>query len=166
MNAQKWYTLERYGKSFGESKKWYWFMKNEVDHDKFAAVNYRVVPAGGVGYWFKDQDESKLLLEIGNGWEYTDYSDERQNESNYVLMPRVFFEKLLLKGVRISEDIIFYPTFSKTAGYRFRSVTYITLDIHKGLAVRFSLIDEYNSAPALGKQKNDMQLIASGVYGF
>jgi len=40
MNSQKWYTMTRYARNFKKNKKWYWFGKGEIDHDKFADIYY------------------------------------------------------------------------------------------------------------------------------
>ena len=47
MDAQKWFVSGRYAFSFGKNKKWYNFYKLETDHDRFADVDYRVVPGAG-----------------------------------------------------------------------------------------------------------------------
>ena len=56
MDAQKWFASMRYAFSFRE-RKWYNFYKLESDHDKFANVDYRIVPSAGIGYWFSDRPD-------------------------------------------------------------------------------------------------------------
>ncbi|MGB3241537.1 MAG: DUF481 domain-containing protein, partial [Candidatus Omnitrophota bacterium] len=70
MNAQRWYGLGRYAYSFGKSKKWYNFYRVEADHNRFANIDYRIIPATGVGYWIFEEPDTKLLAELGVGWEH------------------------------------------------------------------------------------------------
>jgi len=55
MDAQKWNGMVRYAYSFWE-RKWYNFYKIEGDHDRFANIDYRLIPSTGVGYWFSDKN--------------------------------------------------------------------------------------------------------------
>jgi hypothetical protein len=90
MDAQKWNGSGRYAFSFGSRKKWYNFYKLAVDHDRFADVDYRLLPSSGVGHWFYDTDPLKVMSEAGIGYEYTDYRDSDNDSKETVLAARFF----------------------------------------------------------------------------
>ncbi len=167
MDAEKWYGLGRYAFNFGADKKWYNFYSAEIDHDRFANINYRFLPAAGVGYYFFDLDDIKLLAEIGVGWEHTDYRDDAKDSDEAVLVPRVYFEKRILERLVVSQDFYYYPALRDFSDYRFRSETAVTGELTSLLAIRFSLIDDYNSQPKDEEtKKNDMRLMSSLVCSF
>ena len=166
MDSQKWYGMGRYAFSFGPRKAWYNFYRLEADHDRFAEVYYRAIPASGVGYWFFDLPETKLLAEVGLGLEYTDYYGDKKNTSNLVAVPRLFYEQELFKRAKFTQDIYVYPALTDSGAYRVHSESAFTLSINDKLGLRLSLIDDYNSDPPEDTKKNDMALMSSLVYSF
>jgi len=166
MDAQKWYAMGRYAFSFGPRKAWYNFYRLETDHDRFADVYYRLIPASGVGYWFFDLPKIKLLAEAALGLEYTDYYGDRENTSNLVAVPRLFYEQEIFKRAKITQDIYVYPALTDSGSYRVHSESAFTLSINDNLGLRLSLIDDYNSEPPGSIEKNDLTLMSSLVYSF
>lgn len=166
MNAQKWYGMGRYAFSFGKTRKWYNLYRLEADHDRFANIHVRTIPAVGIGYWFFDNPDTKLLAEGAVGLRYVDFRDESEDDIAVVLIPRAYGEKKLFKILTISEDIYFYPTIDDFNNYRIHSETACTVDINEKLALRISFIDDYNSNPTEDAEKNDISFISSLVYSF
>ena len=166
MNAQKWYGMGRYAFSFGPGKSWYNFYRCEADHDRFANIHVRIVPAGGIGYWFFDLPELKLLSEAAVGLEYSDFRDDTKDTYAAVLIPRGYGEIKLFGRLTLSQDIYFYPAIYDFNNYRTHSETACTVDINDKLALRVSLIDDYNSKPPEDTKKNDLSLMSSLVYSF
>jgi putative salt-induced outer membrane protein len=166
MDAQRWQGMGRYAFSFGETKKWYNFYKFEADHDKFANVDYRLIPAAGVGYWLYDLPEMKVMAELAIGFEHTDYSDRSKESNEAILIPRAFFEKTFFEDTKFSQDLSLYPALDDFSDYRLHSETALTTALNEKLSLRLSLIDDYNSSPASSAEKNDLRLISSLAYSF
>ena len=165
MDSQKWYGMGRYAFSFWD-RKWYNFYKLETDHDRFANIDYRAIPSTGTGYWFSDEPDWKAMIELGIGLEYTNYRDASKDSNEAVLVPRGFFEKRLIEELRISEEIVLYPSLKDTDKYRLRSETALTHPISDRLSWKISFIDELNSIPTGSAKKNDYRLISSLDYAF
>lgn len=165
MDAQKWYGMARYAFSFLRNK-WYNFYKIEADHDRFADINYRVIPVGGVGYWLFDNPDLKAMAEVGLGLEYTNFRSTAKNSSKIILAPRVFLEKKFFNRLKISQDIIMYPYLGEIGEYRLRSETSLVNPINDKLSLRLSLIVDYNSVPSKGTKKSDTRLISGVTYAF
>ncbi|MCQ9206059.1 MAG: DUF481 domain-containing protein [Omnitrophica bacterium] len=165
MDAQKWQGTARYAFSFWESK-WYNFYKIESDHDRFADINYRIVPSAGVGYWFSDQPDWKAMVELGMGLEYTNFKSDTKDNSAAILIPRAFFEKKLFADSRISQDIILYNSLEAIGEYRLHSETSLVNPINDKLSLRLSLIADYNSAPPEDTKKRDVRFISALTYTF
>jgi len=165
MDAQRWYGMIRYALSFWKSK-WYNFYRIEGDHDRFADINYRVVPATGVGYWLSDQPDWRAMAEIGIGLEYVNFRSNTKNSNEAVLIPRAFFEKKLFANLKISQDIIIYPSLEATGEYRLHSETSLINPINDKLSLQLSLITDYNSVPPKDTKKRDVRLISALTYAF
>jgi len=165
MDAQKYNGMIRYAFSFAESK-WYNFYKFEANHDRFANIDYRIIPSTGLGYWFSDQEDWKLMSELGLGLEHTSYRDNTKNDNEVVLIPRAFFEKKLFGESKISQDTTLYPSLEDTSEYRLHSETAFINPINGSLSVKFSLIDDYDSDPPTNTKKNDLRFISSLIYSF
>ncbi|MFC1632381.1 YdiY family protein, partial [Candidatus Omnitrophota bacterium] len=166
MDAQKWYAMARYAFSFGQEKKWYNFYKFEASHDRFANLDYRLIPAAGVGYWFYDLADLKLLAEVGFGLEHAVYRSPADDSDEAIVVPRIFFEKNLFGNAKILQNLYFYLTLDDLTDYRLRSETTFTNPLSDKLSLNLSLIDDYNSSPALGAEENDLRLISSFEYSF
>lgn len=165
MDTQKWYSMIRYAFSFW-NKKWYNFYKLESDHDRFANIDYRMIPSSGIGYWLYDTPDLKAMVEIAMGLEHTDYRDQTKDTNEAVLIPKAYWEKRFFKESRISQDIIFYQPLSDTGEYRLHSETAFINPINDKFSLRFSFIDDYNSHPARDTKKNDTRFISSLNYSF
>lgn len=165
MDAQKWYTMARYGFNIWD-KKWFSFYKLETDHDRFANISYRIIPSLGLGYWFSDTPDWKAMTEVGVGMMHTDYSDTTKTANEAVMVPRAFFDKRLFGESHLIEDITLYPSLKNAGDYRLHSETTLSNPINKQLSLKLSLVEDYNSEPPAGKKKSDSQILSSLNYSF
>lgn len=165
MDAQRYSGMVRYAFSFWE-KKWYNFYKFEGDHNRFANINYRLIPSIGLGYWFSDERDLRFMTEIAVGLEHTAFRDSTKDSDELVLIPRAFFEKELFGKSRVKQDLSLYPSLSDAGEYRLHSETIFINPINEKLSLQFSLIDDYNSNPVKDTKNNDTRFISSLVYSF
>ncbi len=160
MDTQKWSGMLRYAYRF-RNRAWYNFYKIENDHDRFANIEYRVIPSTGLGYWFFDTPGFKALAEFGVGFEHTDFRQEEADQNETVLIPRAFLEKTIFGKSRISQDIAVYPSLTESGEYRLHSETSLVNPISDRLSLCFSFIDDYYSNPTQVTNKNDSRFISS-----
>ena len=165
-DAQKLHGSARYAFSFGEDKKWYNFYRVEADHDRFANIDYRLIPGVGVGYWLFDLPETKMMAEIAIGLEHTDYRDEREFSNEAILIPRAFFERGLFVNSKLTQDVTLYPSLMDVGEFRLHSETTFTNPITDKLSLNFSLINDYDSDPPDDTKSHDLRLISSLAYNF
>jgi len=165
VDTQKCYGMGRYAFSFWKNK-WYNFYKIEGDHDRFANIDYRIVPSTGIGYWFSDQPDWKAMVEVGVGLEHTNFRDTTKDSNEMILVPRAFFEKKLFADSRFSQDLIMYPYLEDMGKYRLHSETSLVNPINDKLSLQLSLLTDYNSTPPKDTKKRDMRLISSLIYAF
>ena len=163
MDAKKWHGLGYY--SFSIAEKWHDFYRLEVDHDRFANIDVRLLPSVGVNYRLIERDDFKFLLELGLGFEYTSFRDSLADK-DVVLTPRLVLEKNLFGEAKISYSLSIYPKIADIGVYRWRSETNITNPLSEKLDLKLGLIHDFNSDPSNGVEKGDLRFISSIVYRF
>lgn len=166
MDEQKYYAMGRYGSSFGSQTNWYHFYKLEADHDRFANIDWRVLPSAGIGYWFADEADWKLMAEVGVGFEVTEFRAGDSNQSDPVVIPRAFAKRALWRNSTIAQDIELIPNLGDSGEYRLKAETVLTSALTQAIALRLRLLDEYNSKPGVNTKKNDLRMTSSLVYAF
>jgi len=165
MDGQKYKASVRYAPTL-EDTDWFAFGKFEIEHDRFAGIDYRYIPSVGAGRWFiPDEEDWKASAEVGVGHEYVEYTNG-SDDSDVVLIPRFYYERPMFEKALLSEELIVYPNLEDIKEYRIRSETRFTNPLNESLAMRISFIDEFNSNPLGDAKKNDTQLVLSFVYGF
>ncbi len=164
MDGQKHTGSARYAPNLGDTD-WFVFAMTEAEHDRFASIDYRLVPSIGTGYWFSNTQDWKASAELGLGYEYVKYTDN-SDEDNLALISRAYFEKAVFEKSRISEELIIYPNLKNSQKYRARSETKFTNPLSDAMSMRVSFIDEFNTDPLGNAKKNDTQLLLSLVYTF
>lgn len=165
-DARKFKSTIRYANKFGDNKQWYNFYKVEGDQDRFSNIEYRFIPSAGYGYWFYNRDDFKLRAEAAVGWQYTNYVDNTDSESEMVIVPQGYFEKQISDTLTFSEELTLYPSMSDIAHIRMTSETNLTGKLTDKTSWKVSFIDDYDSEPKGTTEKNDYQLITSLEYSF
>ncbi len=165
MDAQRWDVLGRYELRFQDSA-WHSFYEMKVDHDRFADVDYRVVPSLGVGRWLADTPDWKALVEVGAGHEKTHYRENAADSDEWVSVARVFLEKRLWRDTRVTQDISVFPSLGESGQYRGHSETALTNPLSSRISLRVSYVVDHDSDPPAGIEEADRYLIASLLYGF
>lgn len=166
MDTQRFNGILHYAFHFAQSLRWYNFYRLEGDHDRFAKIDYRLTPFTGVGYWFFSEERLKVMVEIGVGYEYTNYTDEQESIKKNIFTPQIFFEKGLWGKSRVSQRASLYLPPENVHDYRIRLETAFTNPMDRYWALRLTLIDDFNNFPGENVKKNDLRLISSLVYSF
>jgi putative salt-induced outer membrane protein len=166
MNTQKWYVMGQYAHNFGAMDRWNAFTKLEVDHDRFADIDARLIPLVGLGYGWRKEEAWTLMVDIGVGAEGTRYRSSRESTIQAVVAPHLLAERLFFGKLKLSEDATLYPALKDTGEFRLRSETAVEYPFSEVLAGRLSFIDEYNSNPASGTKKSDVRVVSSLVWKF
>lgn len=166
MTTQKFYSKAQSDYRFIDSQ-WFNTRSVEVSHDKFANVDYRVLPAIGMGYWFWEGDDSKAELDTAIGYEYTNYNTtDTKATGNFALIPHLYFDKVIVGKSKFSQDLTMYPSLESFADYRLRSETAFVNPLSDTLSFKVSYILDYNSSPKNDAKKSDATLMSAIEYAF
>ena len=165
MDSQKWTSLTRYAFDFSDDYKWFNSYQVEVNHDRFADIDYRVLPSVGIGYWFAREEDWTWSVEGSAGYEMTKYRSDKDDDNSPVLLGRTFLKKKILDNAFISEDFSVIPTLDNT-GTRFKSETEFTNPLSEGLDLSIKYIVNHDTEPSLDKKETDTRLITAIKYSF
>lgn len=165
MTAMKMMGGTRYDHYFEKNNHgWYGLGRFEADQDRFADINQRLVPAAGPGYAFYNLEDFKLKIEMAGGFAQTNFRDNTANRFEGILLPRLLFESRIYGQTRFIQDVNVYYSLSESEGYRVRSESTVEAPFLDRIKVRLSLIDDYNSNPSIGSERNDIRIISSVAY--
>lgn len=165
MDSQKWSSLVRYFYNFGDEKMWFNSYQVLVDHDRFADVDYRILPSVGLGYWFSKEDDWKAMLEGSFGFEVTNYRSSQPDDEEAVFIGHTYLEKKILDNARITEDASIIPSLEGN-GARFKSETAFTNPLSEALDLSIKFIVDYDTDPPPDIKKTDTRLITGLKYSF
>lgn len=154
--AQRYETSLRYGHSL--TKRLYDFARVSAEHDYFQNVKVRLVPTAGLGYWFFDDDRSKLLAEAGTGYEYEILRPEG-TEGTWILHGRLMSSRQLTEKLKAVADIYFFPEVLDLGNYRIQADAGLEYALNSRWHWKFEIQDRYRSEPPGRAKRNDLRLI-------
>ncbi|MCA9400650.1 MAG: DUF481 domain-containing protein [Candidatus Omnitrophica bacterium] len=166
MDTQKWDAKARYAYDFGEEYDWFNSYQVVVDHDRFADIDYRILPSVGIGYWLHRTDDFTWSIEGSLAYEITEYrTPGLDSDSEPAFVARTFLKKSIFKNAYITEDLSIIPSLDG-GGNRIKSETEFVNPRADNLDLNVKYIVDHDSEPAAGKKKTDTQFITGIKYSF
>jgi len=154
--AQRYETSLRYGYSL--TKRLYDFARVSAEHDYFQNVKLRLVPTAGLGYWFLDDDRSKLLAETGTGYDY-EFLRPEGTEATWILHGRVMASRQVTEKLKAVTDVYIFPEVLDFGNYRIQADAGVEYALNSRWLLKFEIQDRYRSEPPGGSKRNDLRLI-------
>lgn len=140
------------------------YLRAEALHDGIADVDYRITLSPGVGYYFIKATNTTLRAEVGPGWVY-----QKQGgitDDYFTLRVAERFDHKLNDRVKIWQSAEYLPQVDRWGNYIINAELGIETMLSTKLSQRTFVQDTYHSEPALGREKNDLKLIAAVAYKF
>ncbi len=162
-------------KVFGQAKlkvfyaeRRYVFGLTDMEYDEMENLDLRAQVFGGLGRIFIDEERSNLLGEVGTGLTGEFFDDEGDEETlEASLWFNVEYRRSLFESLEFYQALTLQPSLGDIGDFRLRSESTLTAPLGNNWAIKFSLIDDYDSAPeAEDTEKNDLRLISSAEYTF
>lgn len=167
MDGQKWDGLAKYLLSFPDESKWFTSYQVSVDHDRFSDIDYRIVPAIGLGYHFAQEEDWTWNADLALGYEITRYRvNTAADDETVALIGHTFAKKRVLENAFISEDLTVIPGLESGSGIRVKSETAFTNPLNEKLDLEIKYIVDYDSEPAANTTSTDKQILAGIKYKF
>jgi putative salt-induced outer membrane protein YdiY len=167
MDGQKWDAQAKYLLAFPDHSQWFNSYQVTIDHDRFADIDYRVLPAVGVGYHFARAEDWTWNADLALGFEITRHrANTAADDETAALIAHTFARKRILENAFISEDLTLIPGLENGSGARVKSETAFTNPINEKLDLEIKFTVDYDSKPAQGKTSTDRNIMAGIKYKF
>ncbi len=169
MTARNNYGQIKYDYFF--TKKFYAFVNTELLNDIFSDTRLRTFVGPGAGYQFWDDPVKSLMFEAG--FSYFNWDRYKGKDEDGIAARFGFdFTYNIFKWLSFTDRYVIYPTIGNGGLYFFRNEAALTIPLGTipGLGGRWSLkianIIDYNSNPAPGFKKTDVQWIGGLQFSF
>ena len=146
------------------SKKWYAYVNASLENNRFSDIYLRTVGGVGVGYQWLDTERTKLALEAGPSYVYTDYYTRSDEHNLAARLVTKFDYWVWPHAVQFFNYNEFYPSLEQYENSFLRSQ----------IGLRFPLVDKFlataqwnldwNGNPPPGKVKLDQTVILTLGY--
>jgi putative salt-induced outer membrane protein YdiY len=149
LTAENYFLGTRYDRLL--SGNWYAFGSGAWLRNTFAGIDARYTLVGGVGNLWVDSDRQRFSTDYG--LTYTDQTDVIENpaiSNSYVgFMLGYDYWRHLTSTTEFASQLFFNDSFSDTDNWRSSWLNSIQVSINQALALKASLLLQYNNQPAL-----------------
>ena len=146
------------------TKRFYSYVRAEGLQDKIANLDYRLTVGPGVGYYLIKETNTLLAAEAGAGFEAQRLGGKDENFATVRLAER--FEHKFNQHARLWQSVEIMPQVDRFDNYVVNFEIGVETAITKSFSLKTFLVDTYANQPAVGRQKNDMKIVAGVAYKF
>ena len=153
----------QYNRLLGDTDS-YFYGKVDLLHDSVADVEYRLSVSPGYGYYFINNDKTKLSAEFGPGYIFEKLGS---GDDDYLtLRAGERFEYKISDRARLWQSLEFLPQVDEFSNYLVVAEVGVESDLTEKMSLRVSLQDNYDNRPAPGRKSNDLRLVTGIGYKF
>jgi putative salt-induced outer membrane protein YdiY len=161
-------TVNNY-KAFGQwnhlfNERLYGYLRADALRDHVADLDYRFTIGPGVGYYFIKDKMTYLAGEAGVAFEAQHLGKKSETFATARLADR--FEHKFNDHARLWQSAEFLPQVDQFDNYVVNFEIGIETSVTKSFTLKTYLDDTYQNRPALGRKKNDVQIVAALGYKF
>lgn len=141
------------------SERDYGYANGQLTHDHIAGIDYRALLGPGLGRYFLKSERQALSAEAGAAYVRQELTDDTTDDT-INLRAAQRYELKLLAASKLWESIEYLPVCDDFSNYFANFEIGAEAPLTGILNLRLVFLDQYNSRPAQGKDKNDLQLTA------
>ncbi|MGJ8672150.1 DUF481 domain-containing protein [Rubritalea sp.] len=132
--------------------------------DAFADIDYRFSLYATYGYYWIDTETTIFSTELGLG---VTTEDKGQGNSTYISgLFDQSFEHKFNENAKLYQNFSYSPRIDNFDDYRLVFELGVETKVTETIALKVSFEDRYESVPAAGKKKNDLNFITGLAYKF
>jgi putative salt-induced outer membrane protein YdiY len=158
-----WFIEGKYDYFF--SPRFYGYANARVERDLIAGISLRLTPGVGVGYDWLDKPDLHFRTEGGVSWLYRDYSHDGSMES-VALRLAYHVDKKFNDKVTFFHNLEYYPGLDSVSDYLFTTDAGVRTALTERMFSEFKIQEQYDSAPAPGKGRNDTRFVLNVGWTF
>lgn len=145
---------------FDLSRRWYIYNLGAAFYDEIRLINRHYEDGPGLGYHWFNRTNFSVNLELGANYQVEDHSDGTRIDAAFYRFGQDMTWKLN-KQMTFTEKFEFFPRVGYASQYRMRFESTISYALIWHLAWNLSVVDFYDTRPAIGVPNNDLQIRTS-----
>lgn len=170
-SVENWTLNGKYDYFFND--KTYGFASLRVDHDRIAALEYRLVPALGLGYQWEEGPIWNFWTEAGLAYVYEKYEepsppvpDFDDDSSNFSLRLAYHYDRKLNERVSMFHNVEYYPSLEDLNDFLFITDLGFRATVMSDMFAEFKVEWRHDSEPAEGFRNNDLRYVLGLGWAF
>lgn len=138
------------------TEKWYGYATAKLEHDRIAALYYRVTPGVGIGYQWFETPTMKFDTEAGINYIREEYDPEGSDDA---IAGRLayHYENELTDTVLLFHNLEYLPAFEDPGDYLLNTDIGVRAKFTEDFFGQIKVLYKRDSTPAEGALKNDLQ---------
>jgi putative salt-induced outer membrane protein YdiY len=145
---------------FDVGSRFYVYNLAAAGYDEVRKIDLRYEVGPGVGYHALQLTNFVLNTEVGINYQAQEFSDGTDSHLFFYRLGEDFTWKINDK-LTLDEKFAFLPRVEDVQEHRFRFEANLRYALRNNLYLTFTVLDEYDSLPAEGVEKNDLQIRSS-----
>lgn len=147
-------------KAFGQydrywTDQWYGYGGMKLEHDRIAALYYRIAPGVGVGYQWFDTSTVKFRTEAGVTYIHEEFDPDGTNDSVALRLAYSYTNKLS-DTVTLFHNLEYLPAFDDPADYILNTDIGLKATLTDNFFAQCKILYKRDSTPAPGALENDL----------
>jgi putative salt-induced outer membrane protein YdiY len=153
-----WFASIKYDKFFTDQ--FYGYGNFRYDHDRLAALQYRLTPGVGVGYQWVERPDFNLSTEGGVSYVYEEYSNDG-NDDHVALRLAYHVDRSFFKddAVKLFHNLEYLPAIDDPGDYNLNTDAGVRTKLTKTMFAELKAEWRRDSTPAPNALKNDLRFL-------
>jgi putative salt-induced outer membrane protein len=152
----------------GQKRRIYVYNQAGGGYDRIRKLDLQYQEGVGVGYKVIQQPKMVLSVEAGGQYQHLDYSPTVITADRNILSIRLG-ESLtwnIAGKINLTHRAAFMPNIEDFGDFRMRFELGLSYPLFKRMTINLNFLDDYDSAPPIGVDKNELQLQSTLGYTF
>jgi len=146
------------------SKDWSWELYAQNEGDDFRQIQRRLLGGAGLRWrFYESEDFGRVYFGLGVYYEYLNYLDTTVDAKEYNprLNAYLAYTKKFGKDARISFTSYYQPKVTEWSDHYISNAASLLIYVYGSIYLKVSLNYSYDTHPAVGVEKEDMQQLSS-----
>ncbi len=152
-DTDNWNVFGKYDSYWDE--KWYGYANAKLEHDRIAALYYRIAPGVGVGYQWFETEKMKFRTEAGLTYIHEEFDPSGTNDSLAVRFAYAYDNKLT-DDLSLFHTLEYLPAIDDPADYILNTDLGLRANLTADFFAQFKILYKRDSTPAEGSLENDL----------
>ncbi len=157
MNADRMRGDTKVDVELSRNRRLYSYGLGGAGYDDIRQIEMEYLFGAGMGYRFLDRPGLVLAGELGSQYQSFNYFNASERETVAARVGQNFTTKFA-NNITLTQRLGFTPGFEDLSDYQVRFSLTLSMPLFKPLTMNLNIIDEFDSKPAPGVSRNDLQV--------